>query len=806
MLTRHAVHNTGTVSILRVLGLFTLATTLLLSCTREIQKPRSGDLYELKKNTVCIQALLTGYEPGPGSGLIINSDGYCITAGHVVDYACSLEVSSWDRSVTRSDSASCFLRKRSIEDDVALLKLPPDFCSALGAKEIKVVGSVSEDLEGRDVCLWTGCTGGSWGCGYVSRVLTDRRPRRIRIADNFTRIFRGTSGTPVFLSETGELLGIVTDALDVIYVSDSTGQHKATIGPAMVELVSVEPIKQLIADNPGKFLEGSPESGPRYADASTIKRVFEELNVLEAFMKEIMGRKMLFFQHKSHIDEAIHASLEASSFIHAMRQRKEALTEDRALATMFYIRGLETKAVKRNGFEEALEYFQMALRFDPPFAEPRYQIASYNMGFRGDLAEAGRDLAYAQSQDPQNAEVIRSLAVYYLTAGGYDSASYYIREAERLLPRDDDPRIPLYWGVFYDPTYHPEIQSQERVRDLSLARQYYAKSVLLQPYFVTPANNLNWTFLAELKQDTLHLLTKEARQDLARNLRTGLSRLGVLIEWGFRDPRVLDTFVRSYAYLAETGSDSALREDDCRRACGYLSLAEESLKEATLAPSQQKAIAEGLQYGAERCGCRGTEKIVLGNVLCLEFQREGHESGFGHGLVLDDKGYVAVPYHLLEGASQVIISSPYYGEKSDCSVGALPRRYSGDDDIAILKLPLGLLKTVTFQDVRMISSISKELEGEEVWIWTGCTDGNFGAGRIVMVSREGTYIDCGRPLTSGAGGTPVILKKTGELIGIIGGGPGISVVSDKQSEQRYRLMVGPYRVITVESIKKILWK
>jgi len=559
-----------------------------------------------EQNTLCIWT----HDQRIGVGFVLNGEGEFITPYHILK-----GLKGWSRinldSPYHERTFGADLEdywKGIKEDDVALLKLTKKEASDFRFNDVIIVDSLRNEYKGQPALAWRGCDRIGFTRGTIGTFKGKKPPRKIWVTD-FSEFQKGNSGTPIFLrADTGwALIGILE--------KPAGGGDLSEYFP-VYQLISGETISALLTKgNPGNLPAEAVEFEQERIDSNSVDSIYQELNASENFLRSIIERRAFLFENKEQVDQTIYAFFEAKSFVRTMRQRKSTLTKNRVLAIRLYMKGLETKAIKKNGFKEALEYFGMAVEVNPSFAEPKYQLGLYYLA-RADSAEKARaNLTAALQDDPENYEVLRSLTVFYLRNAQFDTAYDYltkITKIDSLLAENDttamDPRIPLYWAVFYDPTWYGEKRSEKREPDFGKARTYYIRSLELQPFFITPANNLVWTFLTQLEQDTLGQLNKGVREGLIDNLRNGLRTLQPFVEWGFNDPRVVETFAHAYAYLSKIGSDQKLKKEDCSRACEYVSLIENVLPEVELSRLDARAIEAGLQYVRSICKCEVTHK------------------------------------------------------------------------------------------------------------------------------------------------------------------------------------------------------
>jgi tetratricopeptide (TPR) repeat protein len=763
----------------------------------------------VRNNIVCIKPNKETHLHRCGAGYILTKNGECATAYHVVDGAKTLEVCS-----ALNPKLNCYRYRNNMldddhireEEDAAILKLHECF-DVSNYNEVRLVRSITKELKRRPVWLWTGCTDRD---SIDEAIIDVTNQKEVLISNENRNIRKGDSGTPVFIKGRENLLvGLIKDAIDPDWEIDPVTGDRIPIPKEIIGLVSVEPFKRILRNNPGTYLEGKIEFENDNINYSSAKNVEQTLNILDVYMKNIMDRKSLFFADKTNMDLAINTSLESFSFIQRMRQRLEreqTLNNDEEFAVMIYIMGLITKATKKNGFIESYDFFEMAKDLDPIFAEPRYQLALYNLRYIGDMDDAYSELTTALEYDPGNPEVLRSLVVFYLKKAEYDSAYIYLQKIDTLLA-EGDPRVPLYWGVYYDQTWRSGLGIEKRKTDISKARGYYAKSLKLQPHFITPANNLIYGFLEELKQDdTTGEMSIKDRERLIEKLRKGISRLEPYISAGLRDIRILETFAHAYAYLSKIGEDKEIKEQDCEKACDIAGHMEEVLDKEELMPFEKEAVKRGFNYTNKECKCKEPEKKIKQNIICIEAEhKKGYIAGFGTGLILSNEGYCITPYHVIQDTCVLFLNlkSKYYNfEKKYSKDELLKRRSEKGDDIAILKIPKDYIDDSLIQSIKMVDSVTEKLEGKSVLIWTGCTGGGLTEGIITDVfGPEKVYIGNVLGVGKGDSGSPVILKETGELVGLVAA----AVEEDPHAEGKLLMgFPGDIELISVETIKDLL--
>jgi tetratricopeptide (TPR) repeat protein len=118
------------------------------------------------------------------------------------------------------------------------------------------------------------------------------------------------------------------------------------------------------------------------------------------------------------------------------------------------------KASYWDGIKDSRQYFERVVYEDSSFVDSLYQIALYHLRCSDDSAEALKHPEKALELEPENREVLRLIRIYYLHHPKDYLAKLHLEKAKRCLP-ENDPRIPFYFGILYDP-YWSSVKEVDR--------------------------------------------------------------------------------------------------------------------------------------------------------------------------------------------------------------------------------------------------------------------------------------------------------------------------------------------------------
>ena len=195
-----------------------IAMLALVACARNPDDALVYRVREMKPSVVLLRMKVPpekksdGYDDAYGTGFVVASGDWgsdILTAAHVVDGA-------WDLTATIDNKVQVPAKILALDDDkdLALLRIaranlpvialpqPRDLLSELG-REVAVLGyPVPDDFEDEKLGLAT-----SIGTGVLSALRNDA-------VEVTLPIIPGESGGPVFLVDTGEIIGLADSRLD----------------------------------------------------------------------------------------------------------------------------------------------------------------------------------------------------------------------------------------------------------------------------------------------------------------------------------------------------------------------------------------------------------------------------------------------------------------------------------------------------------------------------------------------------------------------------------------------------------------
>ena len=578
---------------------FVLFGVLLMSCMEVIDQRSSGSTQGRWITTkteaeewidsllVCIKTGDSHNERDLGSGFLVSKEGHILTAWHVVQSVSKIVVELAHRNTSFEAESLEYIPDK----DIALLKISPSPGDIPDIPPLTFVCPINRRLEKMRVIGLFRCT------SKIDR--SGVRCKRITVANDTTifldlgKLDKGSSGSPIMIEDLGYIVGFVksgfaqriinteTGELDTIWV----GPHRLVITDFFIDLLRryQVPIKtisvfRLVAKIP-------PETPPPPPEELTPEELKGMLKIVEFVIENTMKDLDAIFQRKLFIDIVFESSLELASLKKVLMSYEGRLSEGRKKAIYLYLHGLLVKASHAGGAKESHRYFDLAVHEDPSFAEPHYQIAIYLIKHTDRKGEAFDHLLAAKECDPENPEVLRSLAVYYLETEQFDSAEVYLKEAERRLP--GDPRLVHYWGVFFDPYWRNRMNPKA---DPEKSKSYFERCKHLAPNYMRPINNQAWVEIKQLETDSL--LSRVEIEEIEKSLGVNLGHLARFVQWGIVDPRVINTLSKGYAVLG-----------DHPTACGYLKLSEEQLEGFDLSPQYLRELKEENKKIKEDCGC-----------------------------------------------------------------------------------------------------------------------------------------------------------------------------------------------------------
>ncbi len=161
-------------------------------------------------------------------------------------------------------------------------------------------------------------------------------------------------------------------------------------------------------------------------------------------------------------------------------------------------------------------------------------------------------------------------------------------------------------------------------------------------------------------------------------------------------------------------------------------------------------------------------------------------TGLGSGVVISDNGYIVTNYHVINGASQLVVKT--YGGKSYAAqiIGS-----DTDADISVLKIDASV-QSLPFGDSASLKIGSKVIAlGNPAGLSFSVTEGIISATR--KLPNGYAYLQTDVPINPGNSGGPLIDQK-GEIVGInnfkVGGfeGLGFAIASDEVSQISGRII------------------
>ncbi len=553
----------------------------------------------IQKHLVCITVEGSDGQKGRGTGLLVSvipeeEKAFIITEEHVVRRAKKIRANFYN-----SQKIYPAKKKESWKDkDIAILTIPLKLKDIPPAAfhPLKFITPFNKDLENAPISVFCECALKVQGImpGGVGKVCGDTA--KVHLSGH---LYCGDSGTPVFIKKHGVIVGLIREPSLKRHIHDENGNLVDSIYVGPFDIVPAYYIIQVLKKYELDFDLVPMErllSATLGASQEKLKKSFDStLACLEAEIKKAIGKKKQMFTDKSRYDLVIDAYYETITFIERVRRNPPVMDSRRLEATNFFAKGLVTKALKKHGFKEAKEYFEMAISADSIFpSEARCQLALYHLRCTDNKEEAQRQLTIAHINDPMNPEVWRCWVVYYLRMAKFDSALTYLNRIGKVFP-EDDPRISLYWGVYYDPYWLEGKGGETRKVNLDTARYYYRRSFTGQSDFIRSPNNLVMSIAEEIRRDTLNLLPQKRRDDLMILLEQHLARLKIFVDYGLADPRFISTVAYGYAICGA-----------CDNACRYLKRTKEVMKdpELQLSHADRESLKEEAGKIIKLCNCK----------------------------------------------------------------------------------------------------------------------------------------------------------------------------------------------------------
>jgi len=323
-------------------------------------------------------------------------------------------------------------------------------------------------------------------------------------------------------------------------------------------------------------------------------------------------------------DILIETYFETSSFLDKISNTNYTLTDEKRQKAIFcFSKGLAIKVSQPDGIEASRQYFERAVYEDSSFADARYQIALYHLRCTGDSSAAINHLRKALEFEPENREVLRALGIYYLRYPNqdpnHDLAKKYLEKADRLLPKDD-PRIPYYLGLLYDPYWSVFNQLADSVKDfrnklgkkpsftevqnwrkailagvrrrddsLKVAIRYYEESMSRHPGYIRPLNAIIWDFTNEVieypNSDSFH-------NAMGEKLPKYLKKMSNFVGYGLVDPRFFNTLALAFSAI-----------NDCPNSCEYWRRSMETMAKIELSPDNKDDLMRENERVSVTCSC-----------------------------------------------------------------------------------------------------------------------------------------------------------------------------------------------------------
>ena len=554
-----------------------------------------------------------------GVGFFVNDVGHIVTARHVVDSLKGIElklVGGRGRAVPDSAESPMYSQKydiavikhkssRSPSYRYHLVKLAPSASPIVAGTPVEVLTFNHNDALERILCEMESDKKGGWRlngpkCGFVE----------------------GCSGSPVFAGD-GTALGSLTAVrvcVDTIY----KGREREEYTYYDYQFEERSHIKDFLLTN--SVLYDTADIGTQGSVLDTRKQgnpvTIEErswfigmLDLIKSSLEDVLQNYDQFRGRDT--DILIDTYFETSSFLDKMTNESYLLSNGkRRQAIFFFIKGLAIKASHQRSIEASRQYFERAVYEDSFFADARYQIALYHLRCTGDTAVIIKHLRKALELEPENGEVLRVLGMYYLQCREAILARKFFEKARPFL-REDDPRIPFYFGVSYDPYWSivaqlydwisnfPQVYKREpifwevqnkrqellnkipnRDKRLKSAIAYYKESLSLRPAYIRPLNAIIWDIANEALENSL--------SDSLRivELQQYLNRMSTFVGYGLVDPRSFNTLALGYTAL-----------NDCKNACKYWLESMKAMKDIQLSSAYESDLKRENERVSTMCAC-----------------------------------------------------------------------------------------------------------------------------------------------------------------------------------------------------------
>jgi tetratricopeptide (TPR) repeat protein len=371
-----------------------------------------------------------------GSGFIISKDGYIVTNEHVVKSSNNIKV-----YINNRDEYSANVIKSNKEQDWAILKV-----NASGLTTVKI-GKIKKLHEGDEVAV-TGypevqkflnagfAIQPSTTKGTVSAILlqTINRGDSISYIQTDAATNPGNSGGPLYLVETGEVMGIARGKL----------KDSERLGLA----ICIDIIQKILADMDIE-LQSNPSTPLLFAkpEPVTPTRDLTEIDYLirgnEAYNKRNYDQAIADYNKALEINpesaDAYNnrgaAYDKKGNYDQAIADCNKALQINPESAEAYNNRGIAYDG--KGNFNQAIADYNKALEINPKYADAYNNRGAAYQG-KGNYDQAIADCNKALEINPEYAHAYNNRGAAYDMKGNYDQAIADYNEALEINPKDAD--------------------------------------------------------------------------------------------------------------------------------------------------------------------------------------------------------------------------------------------------------------------------------------------------------------------------------------------------------------------------------
>jgi tetratricopeptide (TPR) repeat protein len=584
----------------------------------------SGD--NLVKNIIRVQGKVIGFDTlRSGVGFFVDTLGNIVTAGHnLANTENDSVISCWDAIPLKQRSAD--RKGLNVRYDLGLLK----------TKLLKndpwtpVIFADDSTFYDYRTKVWIQTYDYEDSCprpieGWISNIKQHLLHIEYKEGAELTE---GCSGSPVYAAGPNLVIGSIT-----------TG---ALVGPEKKKkaltayAIEAKYVKEFLDQEGVKFEQRHGQT--LTLDIPSSERTEEEkkigftskLDLIKSMMQDVVT-KYDQFEEKLDTDVLFETLLETESFAQKISSKEYKIKDSRREnAISFYIKGLGMKAARQKGIDASIEYFERSAYEDSTFPEARYQMALYHIRCTDDTITALRHLRSALRYEPENGEVLRVLAMYYLHYPMNDSAEVYVEKAANsLYLKEKDPRIEFYRGLCLDPYWKivPEMakwgvdfkkkhEREPTSHEIGRQRQSFLQQAVGEPItrdsllnkaiedyqrswdlsgkrYIRPLNMIVWVITNEL----LDYSPTDTSKSL--QLRKNLHDMEMFVDFGLVDPRFFNTLA-----LGEAAVYTVLKnQQDRKMSCLYMQRSEESLRGMHLSPTYESDVKRENERVREICDC-----------------------------------------------------------------------------------------------------------------------------------------------------------------------------------------------------------